>query len=63
MPDVDLNFFIAKQIERITADIGMLRDDVNVLSAIVRRSDGTATALLREMRAMTSSARSLIPCP
>jgi hypothetical protein len=37
MADVNLNF-IAKQFERITADIGMLRDDVNVLSAIVRRS-------------------------
>ena len=38
MADVELNF-LAKQIERITADIGMLRDDLNVLrnGAAIRR--------------------------
>ena len=50
MADVDLKF-IAKQLERMTADIGMLRDDINVLSAIVGRLDGSVTALLQEMRA------------
>jgi hypothetical protein len=51
MADVDLNF-IAKQFERIAADVSALRDDISVLSAIMLRLDGTTTALLQEMRRM-----------
>jgi hypothetical protein len=34
MADVDLNF-IARQCDRLTSDISTLRDDINVLSAMV----------------------------
>lgn len=47
---VDLNF-LAEQNRRIIADMGSLRDDLNVLTSIVLRLDGTVTGLLAETRA------------
>ena len=50
MADPDLNF-LARQNERILAEIASLRDDMAVLTAIVMRLDGSHTALLQEARA------------
>ena len=46
---VDLNF-VARQLQRLTTDVASLRDDMQVLTSIVLRQDGTLTALLQEMR-------------
>jgi hypothetical protein len=50
---VDLGF-IARQLRQMMSDIGSLRDDVNVLTAIAMRQDGTLSAMLTEIRAMHS---------
>jgi hypothetical protein len=50
LADPDLNF-LARQNERILAEIASLRDDMAVLTAIVMRLDGSHTALLQETRA------------
>jgi hypothetical protein len=47
---VDLNF-IARQMQRLSADVASLRDDMQILTSIVLRQDGTLTALLNETRA------------
>lgn len=47
---VDLNF-LARQLQRLTTDVASLRDDMQVLTSIVLRQDGTLTALLQETRA------------
>lgn len=47
---IDLNF-LARQLQRISTDVGSLRDDMQVLTSIVLRQDGTLTALLQETRA------------
>ena len=47
---VDLSF-LACQLQRLTTDVVSLRDDVQVLTSIVLRQDGTLTALLQETRA------------
>jgi hypothetical protein len=47
---IDLNF-LARQLQRLTTDFASLRDDVQVLTSIVLRQDGTLTALLQETRA------------
>ena len=47
---VDLSF-VARQLQRLTADVASLRDDMQVLTSIVLRLDGSQTALLQEMRA------------
>lgn len=44
---IDLNF-LALQLQRISTDVGSLRDDMQVLTSIVLRQDGTLTALLQE---------------
>jgi hypothetical protein len=58
MTDADLNF-LARQNERIVTEIGSLRDDMRVFSAIVMRLDNTRerqeglmTDMLQEMRAI-----------
>jgi chromosome segregation ATPase len=50
MADADLNF-LARQNERILTEIGSLRDDMTVLTAMVMRLDGSHSALLQETRA------------
>jgi len=47
---VDLNF-LARQLQRLTTDVASVRDDMQVLTSIVLRQDGTLTALLQETRA------------
>jgi hypothetical protein len=50
-PTVTLEF-LAEQQRRMLADQRTILDDINVLSAIVRRLDNTQGALLEEMRAI-----------
>jgi hypothetical protein len=41
--------FLACQLDRMLADLASLRDDVNVLTAIVQRLDNSHTRLLAEI--------------
>jgi hypothetical protein len=50
-PDLGL---IARQQRQILAELGSVRDDMNVLTAIAMRQDHTLSALLTEVRAMHS---------
>jgi hypothetical protein len=45
---------IVRQLRTTLSDLGSLRDDVSVLTAIAMRLDATLTALLTEVRAMHS---------
>jgi hypothetical protein len=49
MADPDLNFFVSQN-ERILTEVGSLRDDMAVLTAMVMRLDGSHVALLQETR-------------
>jgi hypothetical protein len=49
--EIDLNS-LARRIERVLSDIGMLRHDMTVMTALVSRQDATMTALLDELRAV-----------
>lgn len=42
---VDLPF-MSRQLQRLTSDVASLRDDMQVLTSIVLRQDGTMTSLL-----------------
>jgi hypothetical protein len=46
--------FLARQQDRLLAELASLRDDVNVLTAIVQRLDNSHTRLLAEIRATHS---------
>jgi hypothetical protein len=46
--------FLARQQDRILAELLSLRDDVNVLTAIVQRLNNSATRLLAKIRATHS---------
>jgi hypothetical protein len=46
--------FLARQQDRILAEVSSLRDDVTVLTAIVQRLDNSHTRLLSEIRATHS---------
>jgi hypothetical protein len=50
LADPDLNF-IARQNERMLAEVASLRDDMAVLTAMLMRLDGSHAALLQETRA------------
>ncbi len=50
-PDPNL---IARQLRLVLSEMGSLRDDMNVLTAIAMRQDHTLSALLTEVRAMHS---------
>jgi hypothetical protein len=43
--------FLARQQDRMLSELASLRDDVNVLTAIVQRLDNSHTRLLTEIRA------------
>jgi hypothetical protein len=43
---------LARQQRQILTELGSVRDDMAVLTAIVLRQDGTMSALLTEIRAM-----------
>ncbi len=49
----DLSLIVRQQ-RQILSDIGTMREDIAVLTAIVLRQDATLTALLNEVRAMHS---------
>jgi ubiquinone biosynthesis protein UbiJ len=51
MTDPDLNF-LARQVERLINDVGSLRDDMRVLTAMVLRQDHTLARLVEEVRAV-----------
>jgi hypothetical protein len=61
MPETVTLEFLARQLGQVLTDVGAMRDDVRVMSAILMRhdvsfekSDATMTALLREVRAVHS---------
>jgi hypothetical protein len=56
MSEPDLTY----QIERLISDVGSLRDDMAVLTAIVLRLDGSQTAMLTELRATHSQTARMI---
>jgi len=45
---------LARQLDHMLAELSSLRDDVNVLTAIVQRLDNSHTRLLTEIRATHS---------
>jgi hypothetical protein len=45
---------LARQQERLISDVGGLRDDMRVLTAIVLRQEGTLHSLLDQVRAMVT---------
>ena len=49
--NIDLAY-IGRAINRLTNEVASLRDDVNALTAIAMRLDGSHVALLPELRAM-----------
>jgi hypothetical protein len=51
MTEISLEF-LAQQNERIIAGINAIRDDINVLIAMVLRQDNTLRGLVDEVRAM-----------
>jgi hypothetical protein len=50
-PDLSL---LARQQRQLLSEVGTIRDDLAVLTAIAMRQDGTLSALLVEARAMHS---------
>ena len=50
-PSPDLRL-VGHQLKQLLTDVGGLRDDVAVLTAITMRQDSTLTALLTEVRAI-----------
>jgi hypothetical protein len=46
--------FLARQQQRVLYEIGSIRDDTQVLTAMVMRLDGAAGLVLTELRAMHS---------
>ena len=50
MVDVNLDF-LARQMERVLTEIGSLRDDMSVLTALSLRLDATMTGVQQELRA------------
>lgn len=57
MPDLSL---LARQQRQILTEMGSMRDDLAVLTAIAMRQDGTLAALLAEVRAMHSQHSRLV---
>jgi hypothetical protein len=53
MAKVDLEF-LARQLERVIADIAALKDDMMVVMARLDRIDATAQSVVVEVRAMDS---------
>ena len=50
-PVVDLAF-IGRALQRLTAEVASLRDDMHVLTAIVQRLDNSQGRMLEELRVM-----------
>jgi len=55
MADEPITFeSLARQQQRVIEEIGVMRDDMQVLTAMVMRLDGTVGLVLTELRAMHS---------
>jgi hypothetical protein len=52
-PAIDLAY-IGQALQRLTAEVASLRDDMHVLTAIVQRLDNSQGRMLEELRAMHS---------
>ncbi len=50
-PTIDLGY-IGRALQRLTSEVASLRDDMNVLTAIVQRLDNSHGRMLEELRAM-----------
>lgn len=50
-PTIDLTF-IGSAVQRLTGEVASLRDDMQVLTAIVLRLDNGQARMLEELRAM-----------
>jgi hypothetical protein len=50
-PVVDLAY-VGRALQRLTAEVASLRDDMHVLTAIVQRLDNSRGRMLEELRAM-----------
>ncbi len=50
MTDVSLEF-LSRQMDRMLVEIGSLRDDMSVLTALALRLDATMTGVQQELRA------------
>jgi hypothetical protein len=50
-PAIDLGF-IGQALQRLTAEVASLRDDMHVLTAIVQRLDNSQGRMLEELRGM-----------
>lgn len=46
--------FLARQQQRVLDELGVIRDDMQVLTSMVLRLDGTVGLVLTELRAMHS---------
>jgi hypothetical protein len=55
-PVVDLAY-VGRALQRLTAEVASLRDDMHVMSAIVQRLDNSQARMLEEMRACIGSTR------
>ena len=51
VPDMTL---IARQQRQVLSEMGVMRDDMAVMMAILQRLDGTVSGLVNEIRAMHS---------
>jgi prefoldin subunit 5 len=51
--------FIAAQLQRVLSEIRILRDDVDVLAATVRRLDNSYDRLVSEMREIREELRAM----
>jgi hypothetical protein len=50
MPEIHLDF-LSRQMERVLTEVGSLRDDMSVLTALTLRLDATMTGVQQELRA------------
>lgn len=61
-PVVDLAY-IGRAVQRLTAEVATLRDDMHVLTAIVQRLDNSQGRMLEEIRAMHSQQSRFVFAP
>lgn len=50
VPEINLEF-LARQMERVLTEVGSLRDDMSVLTALALRLDATMSGVQQELRA------------
>jgi hypothetical protein len=52
-PIIDLAY-IGRALQRLTADVATMRDEMRVQTAMILRQDGTLNAILEQLRAMVA---------